>query len=122
MEDLRLREAVTNGISNLTIADEIWVMLYEAKCIDLGIPARSDKQLERFLSQMKLYQRDDKLTFRDQGMGCQAAAVLGHHILAGNENLQRLDLSNNQLQTNFRPIVEGLKANSRIISLTMRNN
>ena len=30
-------------------------MLYEAKCMDLGIPARSDKQLERFLSQMKLY-------------------------------------------------------------------
>lgn len=50
LEDLRMREAVNNGISNLTIPDPTWMMLYEAKCMDLGIPARSDKQLERFLS------------------------------------------------------------------------
>ena len=55
LEDLRLREQMNNGVSNLTIPDQVWVMLYEAKCMDLGIPARSDKQLERFLSQMKLY-------------------------------------------------------------------
>lgn len=71
---------------------------------------------------MKLYQRDDKLSFRDQGMGCQSAAVLGRRIIAGNENLQRLDLSGNQLQTNFEPIVRGLRANTRLIALTMRNN
>jgi hypothetical protein len=55
-------------------------------------------------------------------MGCQSAAVLGRQIIAGNENLQRLDLSGNQLQTNFKPIVRGLRANTRIIALTIRNN
>ena len=34
----------------------------------------------------------------------------------------KIDLSNNQLQSNFRCIVNGIKKNHRLISLTMKNN
>jgi len=36
--------------------------------------------------------------------------------------LLKIDLSNNNLQQNFKPIVKGIKNNKRLISLTMKNN
>ena len=102
LEDIRLDERINNGVSASTVPDSTWRLLYEAKCMDLGIPCKSDKQLERFITQMKLNQRDDRISFRDQGMSFESAIVIGKKILAGNENLTKIDLSNNQLQTNFR--------------------
>ena len=74
------------------------------------------------MSQMKLYQRDDKFSFKDQGFGYQSAQVVAKSIIANNHNLTRIDLSSNQLQTNFEVIVHGLMNNDRIIQLVMKNN
>ena len=51
-----------------------------------------------------------------------SAEHIGKDILSENDNLLYIDLSNNQLQKNMRPIVNGIKNNTRLISLTMRNN
>ena len=96
--------------------------LYEAKCIDLGIPCKHDKLMERFVTQMQLNQRDDRINFNNQGMSYQSAQVISKYILSGNEEIQKIDLSNNQLQTNFRQIVNGIRKNTRLISLVMKNN
>ena len=42
----QIMTADDNGLN--TIPDQVWTMLYEAKCVDLGIPSKSEKQLERF--------------------------------------------------------------------------
>ena len=55
-------------------------------------------------------------------MGPHSAAVIGKKIIANNENLVKIDLSNNMLQKNFKTIAQGVKKNSRIIQLTMKNN
>jgi len=81
-----------------------------------------DKQMERFVTQMSLNQRDDRMSFKDQGMSYQSAAIIGKHLLHNNEELLRIDLSGNQFQNNFKPIVNGIKKNSRIIALIMKNN
>ena len=78
--------------------------------------------MERFITQMSLNQRDDRMSFKDQGMCYQSAAVIGKYILTNNEELLRIDLSGNQFQNNFKPIVNGIKKNSRIIALIMKNN
>lgn len=53
--------------------------------------------------------------FKDQGMGFQSAIIIGKQLIAKNAHLQKIDLSNNQLQTNFKQIVNGIKKNHRII-------
>ena len=35
-----------------SIPESTWLQLYEAKCLDLGIPYKADKQQERFITQM----------------------------------------------------------------------
>ena len=81
-----------------------------------------DKQMERFITQMSLNQRDDRMSFKDQGMGYQSATVIGKYLLSKNEDLLRIDLSGNQFQNNFKPIVNGIKKNTRLIALIMKNN
>jgi len=71
---------------------------------------------------MMFHQRNDKICFRDQGMGPKSAGVIGKKIIGGNDHLCRIDLSNNMLQQNFKSIVQGIKSNKRLISLVMRNN
>ena len=78
--------------------------------------------MERFVTQMSLNQRDDRMSFKDQGMSYQSASVIGKLLLANNEELLRIDLSGNQFQNNFKPIVNGIKKNSRLIALIMKNN
>jgi hypothetical protein len=51
--------------------------------------------MERFVSQMSLNQRDDRMSFRDQGMSYQSAAIIGKHLLQNKEDLLRIDLSGN---------------------------
>lgn len=72
--------------------------------------------------QMLMNQRVDRVCLKDQGLSTFAAHVIGNKILSHNEELLRIDLSNNQLQTNFKALVHGIRNNSRLISLTMRNN
>lgn len=55
-------------------------------------------------------------------MSRSSATVIGRKMLAGNDDLLRVDLSNNQFQNNFSAIVDGVKKNQRIIQLIMRNN
>mgnify|MGYP006081393309 CR=1 FL=1 len=45
---------------------------------------------------MSLNQRDDRMSFKDQGMGYQSASVIGKLLLANNEELLKIDLSGNQ--------------------------
>ena len=71
---------------------------------------------------MKLHQRSDRISLKDQGFNFASAAVIGKRIIGKNDNLVKIDLSNNQLQQNFRPIVKGIKNSKRLISLTMKNN
>lgn len=55
-------------------------------------------------------------------MGQASAVIIGKKLLAGNDNLLRIDLSSNQLQMNFKYIVNGIKKNKRLIEIVMRNN
>lgn len=71
---------------------------------------------------MKLHQRNDRINLHDQGMSSASAFVIGKYLIAENADLQKLDLSSNQLQHNFTQIVQGIQKNNRIISLTMKNN
>ncbi len=71
---------------------------------------------------MQLHQRGDKISLKDQGFSFASAAIIGKKIIGKNDHLLKIDLSNNQLQQNFRPIVNGIKHNQRLISLTMKNN
>lgn len=48
-------------------------------------------------------------------MGYQSANIIGKWIIANNENLQKIDLSCNQFQQNFKPIVQGVRKNDRLI-------
>jgi len=47
-EMTKMNRMADSNASN--IPDSTWIALYEAKCIDLGIAAKSDKQLDRFIS------------------------------------------------------------------------
>jgi hypothetical protein len=40
---MMLNERVNNGIGTSTIPDEVWKVLFAAKCQDLGISSKSDK-------------------------------------------------------------------------------
>lgn len=42
------------NINVSSMPEELWIKLYEAKCMDLGLPCKSDKQQERFVGQMML--------------------------------------------------------------------
>lgn len=111
-----------NNQNRSSISDNVWNQLYEAKCMDLGLPCKSDKQQERFVTQMTLTQRDDRLSFRDQGMGYQSANIIGKTLIGNNDKLRKIDLSCNQFQCNFKPIVNGIRKNKRLIQLIMKNN
>jgi hypothetical protein len=84
-----------NNLNGTTISEAVWNKLYEAKCMDLGLPCKSDKQQERFVTQMMLNQREDRLSFRDQGMSFQSANIIGKTLIGHNDNLQKIDLSCN---------------------------
>lgn len=71
---------------------------------------------------MTLTQRDDRLSFRDQGMGYQSANIIGKTLIGNNDKLRKIDLSCNQFQCNFKPIVNGIRKNKRLIQLIMKNN
>ena len=83
--------------------------------MDLGLPCKSDKQAERFITQMTLTQREDRLSFKDQGMSYQSANIIGKTLIGQNDNLRKIDLSCNQFQSNFKPIVNGIRRNKRIV-------
>jgi len=55
-------------------------------------------------------------------MSQASAKIIGKKLLMGNNELLKIDLSNNQLQSNFKEIVHGIKKNHRLIQLVMRNN
>jgi len=66
-----------NDSCETNISMSTWIALYEAKCVDLRISSKSDKQQERFISQMKLIQRCDKINLRDHGLSAVSAQVIG---------------------------------------------
>lgn len=55
-------------------------------------------------------------------MSFYSARLIGKEIISENENLLSIDLSNNHLQKNMKPIVDGIRHNSRLISIIMKNN
>ena len=122
IEMMKFEDNQQHAFNISLIPESVWNRLYESKCQDLGIPCVSDKQKERFITQMMFNQRNDRINFDNQGMSYFSAEHIGKDILSENENLLYIDLSNNQLQKNMRPIVNGIKNNQRLISLTMRNN
>lgn len=71
---------------------------------------------------MMLHQRNDRINLKDNGLSFYSAMIIGQKIIGKNDNLLRIDLSNNQLQQNFKYIVAGIRKNKRLISLTMKNN
>jgi len=71
---------------------------------------------------MTLTQREDRLSFKDQGMSYQSASIIGKTLIGQNDNLRKIDLSCNQFQSNFKPIVNGIRRNKRIVQLVMKNN
>jgi hypothetical protein len=65
LEQLKAEEKQNGQVSKNQIPIKVWVKLYQSKCMDLGIPWKSDKQLQRFLQQMQLNQRDDRINLKD---------------------------------------------------------
>jgi len=57
---------------------------------------------------MKMHQRNDRINLHDQGMASASATIIGKYLIAQNPDLQKLDLSCNQLQHNFKEIVCGI--------------
>jgi hypothetical protein len=49
LEQLKAEEKQNGQVSKNQIPIKVWVKLYQSKCMDLGIPWKSDKQLQRFL-------------------------------------------------------------------------
>jgi hypothetical protein len=97
IEDMKLNDV--NQQKHVTnIPESTWHSLYQAKCLDLGIPSNSQKQQERFITQMRMHQKGDRICLKDQQMGFNSAEVIGKLILANNSDLLKIDLSNNQLQ------------------------
>lgn len=119
---MMLDEKNNNSTNVCPLPESTWIKLYNAKCADLEITCRSDKQQERFVTQMKLNQKGDRISLKDHGFSYASATIIGKKIIGKNDNLVKIDLSNNQLQQNFRPIVKGIKNSKRLISLTMKNN
>lgn len=120
--DQLLNEDTVQNDNITAVPERVWLNLYKAKCQDLGIPCKTDKHQERFLTQMLLTQRCNKVCLKDQKLGYYSAKVISEQILTRNEDIMSIDLSNNQLQQNFGVLVKGLTMNSRLVSLTMRNN
>jgi len=46
---------------------------------------------------MMLNQSNDKISFKEQAMSQNCAVIIGKKIIANNENLVKIDLSNNML-------------------------
>ena len=44
-------------------------------------------------------------------MSYYSAKIVGKDIISENENLLKIDLSNNQLQKNMKPLVDGIRKN-----------
>ena len=55
-----------------------------------------------------MHQRNDRINLHDQGMASASATIIGKYLIAQNPDLQKLDLSCNQLQHNFKEIVCGI--------------
>jgi hypothetical protein len=121
IDEMKLRDKYQNECV-CSVPEKTWIALYEAKCMDLGIPCKSDKHQERFVTQMLLGQRRDRISLKDQGLGFESARVISQMIIAGNDDLTKIDLSNNQLQQNFGALMKGFMLNERLVVLTMRNN
>ena len=50
-EEEIIEQIMTQDQSSLnTLPDSVWALLYEAKCLDLAIPSKSDKQQLRFMT------------------------------------------------------------------------
>ena len=47
---------------------------------------------------MMLHQRNDRINLKDSGLSFYSAMVIGQKIIGKNDNLLKIDLSNNQLQ------------------------
>ena len=60
---MRLEDDQQHAFNISKIPESVWNKLYESKCQDLGIPCVSDKQKERFISQMMFNQRNDRVSF-----------------------------------------------------------
>lgn len=65
INQIMLDEKMNSAVNVCTLPESTWIQLYEAKCRDLEITCKSDKQQERFITQMQLYQRGDKINFND---------------------------------------------------------
>ena len=71
---------------------------------------------------MQMNQRKDRIILKDQGLAYASAKVISKMLIENNNELLKVDLSNNQLQSNFRYLVDGICNNHRLISIVMKNN
>ena len=55
IEQMKLDDRTQHPVNICSLPETTWLQLYEAKCYDLGIPCKSDKQQERFIGQMMLH-------------------------------------------------------------------
>lgn len=65
IDKMILDEKNNNANNVCALPESTWVKLYDAKCRDLEITCRSDKQQERFVTQMLLHQRSDRINLKD---------------------------------------------------------
>lgn len=55
LDQMVLEEKLNPSNKVTQIPESTWLELYQAKCQDIGIPSKSDKQQERFVMQMLLH-------------------------------------------------------------------
>lgn len=42
IEQMRHADEMQNNVNYSSISENVWIQLYEAKCLDLGIPYKAD--------------------------------------------------------------------------------
>jgi len=111
------------GVGPFSIMNNLWQKLFYARCEDLSLRP-NEKQMKRFIKSMDKHTKKRRLQLSEMGMGSKSAQVLGQIIRIGSNINEwiHIDLSMNKLGANIAPIVQGLKHNTKLVSLKLSNN
>jgi hypothetical protein len=107
----------------VSMLQKLWTQLYEMRCEDLGIKV-IDKQLIRFLQGVAKHLPFRRLALNDMGFGSHSAPVLCQLLRVGGsiQDWTHVNLSLNKLGLNLAPILNGLRKNTKLVSLRLANN
>lgn len=66
-------------------------------------------------------QKHERLELKEQGFGSKSVPILAS-IIRNKKQLTLIDLSYNKIGSNFKPLIDSIKMNLRIVALKLCNN